>query len=201
MYSVGSPFVRVFVLARHGQSVLNVAGIVNGDPGRDRGLTDQGIEEARELGRQISAVAVQVAVVSEFPRAVQTAEVALSGRAIPYVVDDDLGDIRLGELEGASLARYRAAKPHSDHNVRFPAGESLNEAARRYARAFERLLARSESVTLVVCHEIAVRYSVNAAGGSDDLDEPLHNVANATPYVLDEAGLQGAITGILELAR
>jgi broad specificity phosphatase PhoE len=191
----------VFVLARHGQSVLNVDGIVNGDPLRDPGLSREGIEEARELGRQVSAVAVEVAVVSPFPRAVQTAEVALEGREIQRVVDDDLGDVRLGELEGATLARYRAAKAHTDPTVRFPAGESLNEAARRYARAFERLLARSELITLVVCHEIAVRYSVNAACGSFDLERPLHDVANATPYLFDEVGLQDAMTGMLELAE
>ena len=48
-------------------------------------------------------------VVSPFPRALQTAD-ALEGRGIPRVVDDELGDIRLGELEGATVARYRAAK-------------------------------------------------------------------------------------------
>ena len=181
--------------------MLNLVGIVNGDPLRDSGLSQEGMMEARELGRQISAVAVQLVVVSPFPRALQTAELALEGREIRRVVDDDLSDIRLGELEGATLARYRAAKPHSDHNVRFPAGESLNEAACRYAGAFERLLARSESVTLVVCHELAVRYSVNAASGSHDLDKPLHNVGNATPYVFDTVGLQRAITRMRGLAH
>jgi broad specificity phosphatase PhoE len=192
--------VRVFVLARHGESVLNVDGVVSGDPLRDRGLSQAGIEEPRGLGRQVSCVALEVVVISPFPRALQTAEVALEGRDVPRVVDDDLGDIRLGELEGATLARYRAAKPHGEHNVRFPGGESLNEAAHRYARAFERLLARSEPVTLVVCHEIALRYSVNAGGGSNDLDKPLRDVANATPYVFDDVGLQAAITRMRDLA-
>jgi hypothetical protein len=44
-----------------------------------------------------------------------------------------------------------------------------------------------------VCHEIPVRYAVNAAAGSDDLDAPLHDVANATPYVFDAAGLARAV--------
>ena len=193
--------VRVFVLVRHGQSLLNRDGIVNGDPLRDPGLSREGIKQARELGKQIAAMAVKVVVVSPFPRALQTAEVALEGRDIPQVVDADLGDVRLGELEGASVAHYRAAAPHNDPSVRFTGGESLNGAARRYARAFERLLARSEPVTLVVCHELVVRYGVNATTGSDNLDTPLHNVANATPYLFDETGLKRAITRIRELAR
>jgi 2,3-bisphosphoglycerate-dependent phosphoglycerate mutase len=193
--------VRLFILVRHGQSVLNVAGTVNGDPRRDPGLSPKGIEEAQALGRQIAALAVDVAVVSPFPRAAQTADAALEGRAVPRIVDDDLGDIRLGELEGATAARYDAAKSTGDRNVRFPGGESLNEAALRYVDAFERLAASSEPVTLVVCHEFAVRYSVNAAGGSNDLEQPLHDVANATPYLFDEAGLQRAILGMRELAH
>ena len=84
--------------------------------------------------------------------------------------------------------------------MRFPGGESLNEAARRYARAFERLLARGERATLVVCHEMVVRYSVNAAAGSDELDRPLHDVVNAAPYLFDEAGLEAAMTRMLTLA-
>jgi hypothetical protein len=44
-----------------------------------------------------------------------------------------------------------------------------------------------------VCHEIPVRYAINAAGGSDDLDGPIHAIANATPYVFDAAGLERAV--------
>ena len=39
---------------------------------------------------------------------------------------------------------------------------------------------------LVVCHEIPVRYALNAAAGSDDLDGPEHAIPNATPYLFDE---------------
>lgn len=191
---------RMFLLARHGQSVLNVDGVVNGDPLLDPGLSQEGIAQARSLGSQISGVAVELAVVSPFPRALLTAELALEGCDVPRVVDDDLGDIRVGELEGLSVAHYRAVPAHRDHSVPFPGGESLNEAARRYARALEGLLARSDSITLVVCHEMVVRYSVNAAGGSNDLDEPLHDVPNATPYVFDEVGMQRAVSRMRELA-
>ena len=46
-----------------------------------------------------------------------------------------------------------------------------------------------------------MRYSVNAGGGSNDLNKPLRDVANATPYLFDELGLHDAITGMRELAR
>ena len=94
---------------------------------------------------------------------------------MPHLVDDDLGDVRIGELEGKTLDAYRAAPAHANRKERFPGGESLDEAALRYAAALERLLARDERTTLVVCHEIPVRYVVNAAGGSDDLNGPLRS--------------------------
>ena len=180
--------------------MLNVAGTVNGDPALDRGLSEQGIGQATQLAGQIANASIDLLVVSPFPRALQTADVALHGRVVAREIDPELGDVRIGELEGGSLDDYRRSEPHYDRNLPFPGGESLNDAARRYAAAFGRLCDRREATTLVVCHEIPVRYAVNAAGGSDDLDGPLHDVANATPYLFDEPALRRAALRIAELA-
>jgi probable phosphoglycerate mutase len=185
---------RLLLLARHGQSLFNVDSVVNGDPALDRGLSALGLDEARKLGRQVAGVALDLCIVSEFPRAQQTARLALEGReAIPTQVDPELNDIRIGALEGDTLAAYRTWKHAHTRGEAFPDGESLDDAARRYARAYERLLENDADAILCVCHEIPVRYAVNAAGGSDDLDAPLHDVANATPYVFDAAGLRRAV--------
>jgi len=192
---------RLFLVARHGQSLFNVDKIVNGDPTLDRGLSEQGIEEAERLSGQIEALPLDLVAVSPFPRAVQTANIALDGREVPHLVDDELGDVRIGELEGASLDDYREAPAHTNRKERFPGGESLDDAALRYAAAFERLLSRAEAVTLVVCHEIPVRYAVNAAADSAELDGPLHYVANAAPYLFDEVSLRRAVERIQDLAR
>ena len=192
---------RLLLLARHGQSALNVAGLVNGDPGLDEGLSPQGIEEARKLGGQIAGVAIDLCVASEFPRAQQTARLALDGRdGIPWEIDGRLNDIRIGELEGRTLGDYRTWKRAHTRRDAFPGGESLDDAARRYADAFERHLARREETIFCVCHEIPVRYAVNAAGGSDDLDRPLHDVANATPYLFDADALARCVRRMRQLA-
>jgi probable phosphoglycerate mutase len=191
---------RLFLAVRHGQSLFNIGKVVNGDPALDRGLSEQGIEEAQLLGSQLAALPLDLVAVSPFPRALQTANIALDGREVPHLVDDELGDVRIGELEGESLDAYRAAPAHLNRKERFPGGESLDEAALRYARAFGRLLSREEEVTLVVCHEIPVRYLVNAAAGSGELNGPHRYVANAEPYLFDETSLQRAVTRIQELA-
>src|SRR6201987_739454 len=191
---------RLFLVARHGQSLFNVDKLVNGDPELDRGRSEQGSEEAQHLGGEIAALPLDLVAVSPFPRALQTANIALDGSEVPHLVDDDLGDVRIGELEGETLDAYRAAPAHTNRKERFPGGESLDEAALRYARAFERLLAREEAVIFVVCHEIPVRYLINAAAGSAELNGPHRYVANAAPYLFDEDSLSGAVVRIRELA-
>jgi broad specificity phosphatase PhoE len=191
---------RLLLLARHGQSQFNVTGTVNGDPARDLGLSELGVTEGGKLAQQIAAVAIDLCIVSEFPRAQQTASLALEGRSVPQVVDGGLNDIRIGELEGRTLDDYRAWKHGRSRSDRFPGGESLDEAALRYADAYERILVRREETVFAVCHEIPVRYAVNAAAGSAELDGPLHDVANATPYLFDAAGLARAIERLRELA-
>ena len=184
---------RLLLLARHGQSLFNVDKVVNGDPVLDRGLSPLGIDEARRLHGQIAGVSIDLCVVSEFPRTLETARLALEGRdGISVEVERDLNDIRIGELEGRTLDEYRAWKTAHDHSDPFPGGESLADTARRYGVAYERLLQRDDDTILCVCHEIPVRYAINAADGSADLDWPIHAIANATPYVFDAAGLERA---------
>jgi broad specificity phosphatase PhoE len=194
--------VRLLLLVRHGQSLFNVAGVVNGDPSLDRGLSDDGRAAAEGLGRQLAGVAIDLCVTSRFPRAQETALLALGDRAgsIPHAVDMELDDVRIGELEGRTLGDYRAWKHAHQRSDRFPGGESLDEAALRFAGAFERLCARDADTILCVCHEIPVRYAVNAAAGSPDLDAPLHDVANAAPYLFEQAALQRAVHQLRHVA-
>lgn len=185
---------RLLVLARHGQSLLNVDGVVNGDPTLDRGLSPLGMDQARRLGEQIAGVAIDLCAVSAFPRAQETARLALERRnPVPWEVDPELNDIRIGELEGGTIAEYRAWKRVHRRDEPFPGGESLDESARRYADAYRRLLQHDAGTLLCICHEIPVRYAVNAAAGSGNLDAPLHDVPNATPYIFDKAALERAV--------
>jgi broad specificity phosphatase PhoE len=183
---------RLFVLSRHGQSLLNVERRVNGDPAVPVALTDAGREAAERLGAQLAALPIDLCVHTRFSRTRETAEIALHGRSVPFAVEPLLDDIDIGDLEGCTLDEYREWKHEHGRSDRFPGGESLEEAADRYARGYRRLLARSEERILVVCHEIPVRYAVNAAAGSDDLDSPTHDIANATPYLFDDESLQRA---------
>jgi broad specificity phosphatase PhoE len=192
---------RLYVVARHGESTLNLERRVNGDPSVPVALTAKGRDEARLLGQQLTHVPIEACVHSRFGRTRETAEIALAGRDVPFETEPLLDDIDIGELEGKTLDDYRAWKRGHTRDDVFPGGESLNEAGRRYARAYRRLLDRPESQILVVTHEIPLRYAINAADGSDDLDGPTHRLANATPYLFDETALNRAADQIERLTR
>jgi broad specificity phosphatase PhoE len=192
--------VRIFLLSRHGESLFNVDGVVNADPARDRGLTETGRAEARTLGDQISGIHIDLYVTSQFKRAQETAAIALEPREVPHVVMADLDDVRVGDLEGKTVAEYRIWKRSHARSDPFPGGESLDDAAARYAHAYRAVLALAEQTILVVCHEIPVRYAMNAAAGSSQLDGPVHDIQNAVPYIFGERELEAAAAGIERLA-
>ena len=173
---------------------------MNGDPAVPVPLTEEGRAEAVQLGHQLVGVRIDLCVHTRFQRTQETAELILRGRAVPVVVEPLLDDVRIGELEGEPLDQYRAWKRVHTRSDPFPGGESLDDAARRYAQGFGQLLDRDEPVTLVVCHEIPIRYALNAAERSDSLDAPEHSVPNATPYLFDDDTLRRAVEGIERIA-
>jgi broad specificity phosphatase PhoE len=191
---------ELYVLTRHGESTLNLENRINGDPAVPVALTEKGREEARLLERQIAHVGLDLCICTQFSRTRETAEIALGRRQVPIEVEPLLDDIDVGDLEGLPLEDYRAWKREHTRSDPFPGGESLDAAALRYAKAFRKLLERPERSVLVVAHEIPLRYAINAADGSGDLDGPAHQLANATPYLFDDGALARAIVGIERLA-
>jgi broad specificity phosphatase PhoE len=188
--------VRLFVFARHGESVLNLERRINGDPSVDVPLTDEGKSQAHKLGVEIANIGFDLCVHTRFSRTKETAEIALAGRDVPLAEEPLLDDIDVGDLEGSDLEAYRAWKHSHAREVPFPGGESLDDAALRYAKAFRTLLAPPHDTVLIVTHEIPIRYALNGASGSDSLDGPAHEVDNAVPYLFDDESLSRAVDGI-----
>ena len=72
---------RVFVLARHGESTLNIEHRVNGDPNVPVALTERGREESARLGQQVANLPFDACVHTRFPRTQETAAIALAEQA------------------------------------------------------------------------------------------------------------------------
>jgi broad specificity phosphatase PhoE len=189
------------VLARHAHSQLNLAHRINGDPSRPVHITDEGRDEARRLGLQLANVAFDLCLHSRFGRTQETAALVLEGRDVPVEVEPLFDDIDVGELEGVSLEDYRAWKRQHTRADPFPGGESLDGAALRYVQAYRKLVRGGRRSVLVVCHEIPIRYALNAASDSVTLDAPVHEIPNAAPFLFDEESLTRAAERIETLSR
>jgi broad specificity phosphatase PhoE len=181
------------ILARHGESDYSVRGLVNGDPAVGVALTPRGREEARALGESLRDQAIDLCVTSDFERAIETADEALRGRAVPRLVVPELGDIRMGSYEGGSLDEYRLWAHHCPPTEEGPGGgESRTEALRRYLVGFGIVAARPEHTVLVVSHSLPIAYVLHAADGRDP-QPSMGQVDYATAHALTAEQLRAAL--------
>jgi broad specificity phosphatase PhoE len=157
--------VRELVVARHGESELSLKQLVNGDPGVACPLTAAGREQARALGQALADEAIDLCAVTEFERVRETAEVALAGRDVPFLVVPELNDPRYGEFEGGSLDAYRQWVWERGPLEAPEGGEHRAEIAARYAVGFRKLLERPEETILLVAHSLPIRYVLDAGAG------------------------------------
>lgn len=152
-------------MARHGESEFSLKEIVNGDPGVSCPLTAAGREQARALAEALAEEPVELCAVTEFERVRETAEVALAGRGVPFLVVPELNDPRYGEFEGGSLDAYRRWVWERGPLEAPEGGEHRGEIAARYAAGFRVLLERPEDTILLVAHSLPIRYVLDAGVG------------------------------------
>ena len=156
---------RRLVVARHGESEFSLKQLVNGDPGVACPLTPSGREQARALGAALAAEPIDLCAVTEFERVRETAEIALAGRDVPFIVVRELNDPRYGEFEGRSLDAYRHWVWERGPLEAPEGGEHRGEIAARYAAGFRGLLERPEETILLVAHSLPIRYVLDAEAG------------------------------------
>jgi len=187
--------VERLVLARHALAASNEDETVSGvAPGL--GLTDAGVEQARALGRALADVPLDLAVVTEFRRTQETADLALAGRDVPRLVVPELNEIDFGRFEGGLLSAYREWAWAASADELSPGGrESRGDAAERYARGFELLLARPETAILAVTHAVPIRYLVDAAEGRAPTAR-VAPVAHAEAVVLEAERVRAAVDAL-----
>ena len=117
---------------------------------------------------------------------------------MPTLIEPGFDEIRAGDLDGACIDAYWSWMGQHTADDRMPHGESIQDAVRRYAGALRRLLARKEKVTLVVIHEIALRYiAAAAATGPSRLNDIA--VPNAAPYLFDEPAVRCSAASLAAL--
>jgi broad specificity phosphatase PhoE len=191
----GAPPPRLFIFARHAQSVANAAGVLSADPTGSAVLTGQGRAQARALGAQLANMPINLAVCSRLSRTRETITIALAGRPVPVLTEPGFDEVQVGDLNSKPIQAYWDWFATHTTGDRLPHGESPNDALRRYAGALRRLLATAGPVTLIVTHEFALRNITVAAA----LDRPPWSAAafaNAVPYLFSEHAVRRAAVGL-----
>jgi broad specificity phosphatase PhoE len=140
-------------IARHTQTNYNIQKLANSDPSVDVHLTDEGIEQAKNLGELLRNVTFDTIFISELPRTRQTAEYINVYHHNEYIVDGRINDNKTG-FEGQSVKEWLKALDASDNrwDASFNGGESLNEAASRAHNFIEFLKTQPYESVLVVTH-------------------------------------------------
>jgi broad specificity phosphatase PhoE len=190
---------RLFVFARHAESEANLAHVLSSDPSRPVALTPRGRAQARALGAQLANLPIDLAVGTRLLRTQQTIDIALTGRPVPVMIEPGFDELRAGDLDGAPIDSYWSWRHQHTPNDRLPHGESLDDALQRFAGALRRLLARNETVTLIIVHELALRY-IAAAATNGAPPEPGAAFPNTVLYLFDQRAAQRAAASLDALA-
>ncbi len=150
--------------ARHGESEYSAIGLLNGDTQVPVGLTEVGLEQARQLGEVLRAEPFDLCVTTELERVRATADVALAGRDVPRLVVPELNDPLYGPFEGSAIDEYRAwAAGAPSSETPGDGGESRHAIVERYARGLRIVLDREEETILVVAHSLPISYLARRA--------------------------------------
>lgn len=191
------------ILIRHGQSVWNATNRFTG--WTDVELSEKGVIEAEEAGRQLSGIRIDVVHTSDLMRAQRTAEIVMqqnesSGEDVATHYDWRLNERHYGALQG--LNKAETAEKHGAEQVQIwrrsfdvppPEGESLEMTAERTIPYFtEEILPDLESGknVLVSAHGNSLRSIVMHLEGISPEDIVSLEIPTGSPmfYNHDENG-------------
>jgi probable phosphoglycerate mutase len=156
--------IEQLILARHGETLHNVAGIAQG--WQDSDLSERGLAQVRRLGNRIMELGADALFSSPLGRAISTAEAIREMTGLPIEILDDLREMNYGEWEGRSFLDVRKEYADAYHRwiseVDFacPEGESHSHVLERMKRAFE--VVKRAKRPVIVSHGTAIRIGATA---------------------------------------
>jgi broad specificity phosphatase PhoE len=158
-------------IARHGQTETNRQGIFCGHA--ETALTPLGQAQARALAVRLRAVPITAVYTSDFARAMDTAALALEGRALAPRVDPDLRELHYGEWELRQEREIARLFPEQYGLMRAedpawcpPGGETVAAVRERTLAALRRIARRHRGEqVLVVSHGTAINCMLSGVLG------------------------------------
>ena len=191
---------KLFIV-RHGETVLNAKGIMQGR--LDEPLNQSGRELAEMNGKALKGIHFDRCVSSPLIRAKETAEIILreSGNDIPLDIDGRVIEIDFGDMEGKKITDMgeEGLKFYYDpfHFAGFPNGETIRDVCGRTQAFLKELVAKDDGKTyLISTHGCAMRGMIN-----DLSDKPADFWLGHAPYncsftIVEAEGGKAHITDI-----
>jgi 2,3-bisphosphoglycerate-dependent phosphoglycerate mutase len=178
------------VFETHSLSVDNECGIATGWlQGR---LSDEGRRLAKELGARRRDDGISEVFTSDLRRAVETAEIAFAGSAIPIHRDARLRECNYGVMNGMPVSTLVSERPLRVERA-FPGGESWGQAVDRVGLFLEELAERNDGQRVLLIGHVATRWAldhfVNRISLRDLVDAPF-DWREGWVYLLDQSAFK-----------
>lgn len=139
--------VRLYFV-RHGQTQFNEEKRLQGHA--DSPLTENGIMQAKAVGRGLEHIQFEAAYASDSPRVISTAKHVLNSREIPVITDSRLKEMCFGvferlvipEIKGSDGELLKRIFSLEDLHLAAPQGETFMEVFARTKAAIDDVVAR-----------------------------------------------------------
>lgn len=125
----------------------------------DVGLSELGIQQAKELGERYKEGTFDAVYSSDLQRAYKTAEIAFTNKNIPIIKDKRLRECDYGDLTQHPSSEVDPEKPRRI-NVRFPHGESYEDTTNRMKDFLIDLLKNYDGKRIMVIGHRATQYGL-----------------------------------------
>jgi len=141
---------KIYVI-RHGQTELNVKGLINGQIGD--ALTPEGVKQAETAAKSLPKT-IKHLYVSPLNRAKQTAEILNAELNVPVTFHDELKEVNFGELQGTPyLDEYKQRHMSLDYDWGKYGGENVEQVKTRVLKVLKQIKEESgDGEALIVAH-------------------------------------------------
>ena len=150
-----------FYIIRHGETVFNRKGRIQG--WCDSPLTDLGVSQAKQLGKELKNVPLDVCFCSTSERAIDTANSILEGRNVKVIPKKNLKEQSFGDFEAEKSVDIFKDGVRFPEGYRFCGGENHSDVIERVTNELKKIASEYPNANvLVVCHGSAIKHIVNA---------------------------------------
>ena len=149
-----------FYIIRHGETVFNRKGRIQG--WCDSPLTDLGVSQAKQLGKELKNIPFDVCFCSTSERAIDTANYILEGRNVKIIPSKKLKEQSFGDFEAEKSVNIFKDGVSFPDGYRFCGGENHSDVIERVMNELKKIASEYPNANvLVVCHGSAIKHIVN----------------------------------------